>query len=357
MGSKYVYSKAVKIWLFIGVVLVFGQVVIGGITRLTDSGLSITEWEVIKGTLPPLNEAQWTTAFDKYKVHAKTQFEAIHADMSLKEFKWIYFWEYFHRLWARSMGLVFLFPFLYFLARGQIDKPLIKKLGVVILLAMLAATFGWIMVKSGLNTADYAWVNAYKLMMHLGIAFALFGFLLLANFHTWKLENSVFNNPMLKRLSMAVTILIFVQILFGGLMSGMKAGLSYPTWPSMNGKLIAGVLLDGSNWTMENLMLYNKNAFAPALVQVLHRFTAYFLTISVLYLCLKLKRLSLNPTINRSINLLLGMLIVQFLLGVFTLMYCKGSIPVVLGVLHQAGGLLLLGFSLFLNYLLYMKNS
>ncbi len=357
MKSNFVYSKAVKIWLFVGVILVFGQVVIGGITRLTDSGLSITEWDVVKGTLPPLNEAQWTTAFDKYKVHAKTQFEAIHSDMSLKEFKWIYFWEYFHRLWARSMGLVFLFPFLYFLFRKKIDPPLVKKLGVVILLAMLAATFGWIMVKSGLNTPDRAWVSAYKLMIHLGIAFALFGCLLWANFHTWKLENSVFNNRMLKRLSMVVTILIFVQILFGGLMSGMKAGLSYPTWPSMNGELIAAVLLDGSNWTTENFMLYNKNVFAPALVQVLHRFTAYLLTISVLYLCLKLKRQSINGTISKAINLLLGMLIVQFLLGVFTLINCKGSIPVVLGVLHQAGGLLLMGFSLFLNYLLYAKNS
>ena len=108
-------KKPVRVWLFIGVFMVFMQVVIGGITRLTDSGLSITEWAIIQGTLPPLNEAAWMEAFEQYKIMAKKQFESLHADMTLSEFKFIYFWEYFHRLWARMMGFVFLFPFLYFL--------------------------------------------------------------------------------------------------------------------------------------------------------------------------------------------------------------------------------------------------
>ncbi len=350
-------SRAVVIWLFIGVFMVFMQVVIGGITRLTDSGLSITEWEVIKGTLPPLNEAAWLENFEKYKTHARTQYESIHADMTLREFKVIYFWEWFHRLWARSMGFVFLFPFIYFLIKGQISGKLARRLGVVILIAMLAAVFGWIMVKSGLNTPDYAWVNAYKLSIHLGIGFALFGYLLWTFFHEWqpRSNDSVFHNPMLKRWITVILVVLAIQIIFGGWMSGMKAGLAYPTFPDMNGKAIAPVLLDGTQWTSENLVQYNKNAFAPALIQFIHRTTAYLLTAFVLYFVFLTNKIQLTPRLKIGTRLMAGMLIIQFLLGVFTVIACKGKIPVALGVLHQAGALLLLSTVLYVTYHLRKK--
>mgnify|MGYP000223639006 FL=1 len=335
-------SKAVVIWLGIGVFMVFMQVVIGGITRLTDSGLSITEWDVIKGTLPPLNEAAWAENFAKYKTHARTQYESIHADMTLREFKVIYFWEWFHRLWARSMGFVFLFPFIYFLIKKQLNGRLVRRLGVVILIAMLAAVFGWIMVKSGLNTPDYAWVNAYKLSIHLGIGFTLFGYLFWTFINEWKSGMEVFHNPVLKRWITVVLVVLAVQIIFGGWMSGMKAGLAYPSFPDMNGKAIAPVLLDSAQWTTENLVKYNKNAFAPALIQFVHRMTAYVLTVLILYIVFISRKYALSASLKRGMGLMLGMLIIQFLLGVFTVIYCKGSIPVTLGVLHQGGALLLL---------------
>lgn len=351
------YKNWVRIWLIVGVVLVFGQVVIGGITRLTDSGLSITEWNVIKGTLPPLSAQQWDIAFEKYKTHAKTQFEAIHSNMSLSEFKWIYFWEYFHRLWARGMGFIFLFPFLFFLARKQLSKTLIRRLGVVILMAATAAVFGWIMVKSGLNTPDRAWVSAYKLMIHLGIGFSLFGYLLWTTFHEHELTKSVLHNSMLRKLAISFTVLIFIQILFGGLMSGMKAGLSYPTFPDMNGMFIPNEVLDGSNWTSENFLLYSRNSFAPALVQVLHRFTAYLLIISFIYMVIQFYKIPRSYLLNRALQLLIGLFILQIILGILTIINCRGSIPVTLGALHQAIGLLLFGSCLFLVVLCKPDND
>ncbi len=164
------YSNKVKIWLFIGLVMVFVQVIVGGITRLTESGLSITKWEVISGTLPPLSEADWEQQFELYK--STPQYIEINEGMNLDDFKFIYFWEYIHRFWARIMGFVFLFPFLYFLVKGYLDKALLKKLSIVIFCALLAATFGWIMVASGL--VERPWVNAYKLSIHLMIAFSVY---------------------------------------------------------------------------------------------------------------------------------------------------------------------------------------
>ena len=166
-----------------GIVLVFVQVNIGGITRLTDSGLSITEWEVIKGTLPPLNDGAWDTAFEKYKKHATKNFESMHGgeDMSMSEFKVIYFWEWFHRFWARSIGFVFLFPFIFFVFKKWLPTWLIKRLGIVVLFAALSAVFGIIMVYSGFNDDTRTWVSAYKLLGHLSLACLTFGYL----FWTW----------------------------------------------------------------------------------------------------------------------------------------------------------------------------
>jgi len=156
-------SRIVKIWLIIGLVMIFFQVVIGGITRLTGSGLSITKWEIVTGTIPPLNSADWEEAFDLYK--ATPQYKQINKGMSMSEFKFIYFWEFIHRLWARTMGFVFLFPFLFFLGTQRFSKKLFKQLIVVFLLAALVASLGWIMVASGLR--DLPWVSPYKLTLHL----------------------------------------------------------------------------------------------------------------------------------------------------------------------------------------------
>lgn len=348
--------KSVAIWLMIGVFMVFMQVIIGGITRLTDSGLSITEWNIIMGVFPPSTEEAWLAAFDSYQIKAKTQFEAIHSDMTLDEFKFIYFWEYFHRLWARSLGIVFIIPFLYFWRKKYLAKPLIKKLGVAVFLAALAASAGWIMVMSGLDTPDKAWVDAYKLCLHLGIAVLLFAYLIWTMFQVWQPQTMEGHSKRLRKFAWRITYIIFLQILLGGLMSGMKAGLFFNEFPYMQitpsgEKLwIAEILKEKHEWTWNNMINYQKNAFAPALVQVLHRYTAYLLVILIPVLFFTVRRMNRSFALNVGIWLLLFALAAQVTLGIYTLINCVGKVPLFLGVAHQGCALVLLGIMLFVNY-------
>lgn len=337
--------QIVKWWLALGVVLVFFQIFIGGVTRLTGSGLSITKWEIITGTLPPLNEISWQDEFLKYQ--QTPQYHKINRGMSLDEFKFIYFWEYFHRLWARMMGFVFAIPFFYFLSRGWLSRKLLRRLGWVIGFAVLAASFGWIMVASGL--VNRPWVNAYKLSIHLTLGFSVFAFLLWALFHEVfpqrKLESK--NIGKLAKWSFGIGL---AQFIFGGLMSGMKAGLFFPTWPDMNGQIFVDVLFDSSQWTLQNLENYDSNPFAPALIQFLHRNTAYLLTVVVFYFAFQLLKENYSIA-KRLAQLLIFSTITQIILGVLTLLHCKGSIPLFYGIAHQACGVVLLSVLLYATFL------
>jgi cytochrome c oxidase assembly protein subunit 15 len=348
MNKDYFYARSVRWWLITGCILVFFQVVIGGITRLTNSGLSITEWNVIKGVIPPLNHTQWDAAFANYKLHAKTQFEAIHADMTLPQFKFIYFWEYFHRLWARSMGFIFLFPFLYFVYKRMLDKRLMRLLGIVVALAAFEGFIGWIMVASGLNTPERAWVSAYKLTLHLGTAVLLLGVLLRATYEAWTPQQHLQLLPTAHRLAQYLLVLLFIQILLGGLMSGMKAGLVYPTFPRMGNQWIPSLLFDTQQWTLENFLYYHRSPLAPTLVQLLHRTIAYTVVLLSLVLLINSNQATTNEHLRTGYRIFACLLVVQFLLGVFTLLYSIGSIPVVLGILHQAGGLLLFAAAVYI---------
>ena len=343
---------AVKWWLLTGVLMVFGQVWLGGVTRLTGSGLSITEWQPILGVLPPLNGAEWLVAFDKYK-DATQQYAQLNVGMSLGEFKWIFFWEFFHRLWARSMGFVFIFPFLYFLWRGMLSRKLVRQLSFVIAAAALAATFGWLMVYTGIKgnpiANPRAWVNAYALSVHLGIGFLVFATLWWATVGAWQGNTQVIHNSRLKKAAWAITFVTAVQVILGGWMSGMKAGLAYPTYPLMNGELLPSALYDTAAWTTQNIIQYDHNSFAPALIQVLHRTTAILLVIMVLWFWNTLRKQTVSLPLRRANNLLLGMIIVQISLGILTVINCVGHIPVTLGVLHQDGALVLLAISLFVK--------
>ena len=349
--------KSVKTWLFAGVVMVFFQVVIGGVTRLTDSGLSITEWAVIQGTLPPLNEAEWQEAFDKYKMAAKKQYETLHAGMDLSEFKVIFFWEYLHRLWARLMGFVFLFPFLYFYFKKMLPGWLLKRLGIVIALAALAAIFGWIMVKSGLNNDKRTWVSAYKLVIHLGIATTLFGYLL----WTWMLSavsvEKVKVSVSLRKMSYWLLGILLVQILFGGLMAGMRAGLIHPHFPIfVEGSRIWNALVANFSTDVEQLIDYEPNLFAKAVVQVLHRLTAWVLFFVGLYFSVKAIKARQSDRFNRGVLLFTAVLIIQLLLGIFTVINSIGRIPVALGALHQCTALLLLATLLYCVFLIQKQK-
>lgn len=347
------YPKAIRIWLAIGVFMVFMQVVIGGITRLTGSGLSITKWEIVTGTLPPLNAAQWDKEFDLYK--ETPQYQKINEGMSMSEFKFIFFWEYFHRLWARTMGFVFAIPFFFFLYKGWLDKMLKRRLLVVLGMAAVVASFGWIMVASGL--VDRPWVNAYKLTMHLSLALILFSYLLWTFFKVYQPFPQVIHSNLLKRGAFAVVLVLAVQIVLGGIMSGMKAALFYPTWPDLNGELIPSILFEANAWSVENFVDYDKTPFMSALIHMLHRTTAYLLFFIGLGYAYKALRSTTTAQFRLGIYLFVSMLIIQVILGVLTVINSKGAIPVDLGVYHQAGALLLLGIVLFLNYLLKYRSE
>jgi len=340
------YPSAVKIWLIIGLVMIFFQVVIGGVTRLTGSGLSITKWEIVTGTFPPMNAQQWEEEFDLYK--ATPQYEKINEGMSIGDFKFIYFWEYFHRLWARSMGFVFIIPLVFFWRKKWIDKPLYRRLGIVFLLAGLVASFGWIMVASGL--INRPWVNAYKLTMHLSLAFILYSYLLWTTFGASLPEIKVINNSVLKRGILLILAVLSLQIILGGVVSGMKAGLFYPTWPDMNGEWVPAILLEGSQWNVDNFVQYDKGGFMAAFIQLAHRCTAYLLTIIVLAYFFRAKKMLITKEFNLGLYMLISMLVIQVLLGIFTLLNSLGSIPVGLGVMHQGGALILLSIVLFLLF-------
>lgn len=347
MSEAKTYPTILKWWLFAGVFMIFMQVVIGGVTRLTGSGLSITKWEVVRGTMPPMNQESWNAEFDLYK--ETPQYQKINKGMTMSDFKFIYFWEYFHRLWARSMGFVFAIPFLIFYFKGWVDKRLAKELLVVVLLAALVASLGWIMVASGL--IERPWVNAYKLTLHLSTALLTYGVLLWTFFRVCGFEQSIIRSSNLKKWNTSIFVLVAFQIVLGGIMSGMKAGLTYPTWPLIDGGMIPGVILDSANWTEANFVAYDKHPFMAALIQTLHRFTAYLLTIFGVWYFMKMIKKNFSPTYNRALYIWIIVLLFQVVLGILTLINCVGTIPVGLGVLHQAGAILLLSSILYLNFI------
>lgn len=340
--QKSSYPAAVKYWIWAGLFMLFVQVIVGGVTRLTGSGLSITKWEVVSGTIPPMNEMEWQAEFDLYK--DTPQYREINEGMSMSQFKFIYFWEYIHRFWARLMGFVFIIPFIFFWARGMIDSFIMKKLGIVVLLAALAASFGWIMVASGL--IERPWVNAYKLAMHLSIAFMVYAALLWTYLTSFVEKSLVHVDGKYFRYLSTFLILLSVQIFIGGVMSGMKAGVVYPTWPDMNGEFIPHVVFNSDMYTMENFNYYDQNELIPALVHVLHRSLAYILFGLGTLIFVKV----LGQAKNWSLKLWFITILLQVALGIWTVISCIGTIPVLQGVLHQAGALILLTTTLVIWY-------
>lgn len=341
------YHRAVKIWLLVGLVMVVGQIVIGGITRLTESGLSITEWKPLSGAMPPLNAADWQAEFEKYQ--ASPQFEKIFADITMDDFKFIYFWEWFHRQWARIMGLVFIVGFLVFWRKGWLDPPLMRRLGVVVLLAATAASFGWIMVASGLTSRP--WVNAYKLTLHLSLGITLFSYLLWITLKVVLPNVPGFPQNGVDKWRWALNIVLGLQLILGGIMSGAKTAIVYPEWPLMKGQFIPEVIKDAKMWTVENMVNYEATFFQPALIQFLHRMTAYALVIIALAYLYQAFTKVRAPMLVKTNVLLIILLITQIILGVATVMSSVGQVPVGLGVAHQFGAIALVGVVVYLNYL------
>lgn len=348
--KSYKYTRTIRIWLIIGLIMLIGQVVLGGITRLTGSGLSITRWDIVSGTIPPLNTQQWHEAFDLYK--ETPQYQKINSHFDLSDFKFIYFWEYFHRLWVRILGFVFLIPFIVFIIRKKINFYLIKRLFLVVLFAALTASAGWIMVKSGL--VNRPWVNAYKLTLHFILALVSIAFMVktIADVYNYK-------DSFIKKRSNFLPVFIiitFVQMVFAGLMAGMKAGLYYPSWPDMNGYFLPEVLQKAENWNLGNLTNYDTFVFAPALVQFTHRLLAYLLVVLTLYLFFKYRK-RVSEVSLFWVKATTFLIFAQLVLGIVTVLNIKPGIPLVYGVLHQLVGLLFLISLLFLYFSLRAKRE
>jgi cytochrome c oxidase assembly protein subunit 15 len=332
--------KIVGFWLITGLVMVFLQIMIGGITRLTGSGLSITEWSPILGTIPPLNAAEWQLAFEKYQ--QIDQFKLVNSHIGLSEFKYLFFWEYFHRLWARLMGFVFLLPLIYFWIRKIISTSEIPKYGMLLILGGLAGLMGWIMVASGLEE-DMVLVNPVKLMGHLLIACSIFMYLarLIAE-HYYPKERKRFDASARKLITLLM-VFIVVQIAFGGLVAGSKAALNCTTWPLMNGSFIpdsVGFFTPFKDHIPENNIT----------LQFIHRMMAYGIFVFAVYLFFRLKNTLAQPVFHFTRIMMLLAVVGQLVLGVLTVMGSEGKVPVALGVSHQLLAFLLLIIVVAMHY-------
>ena len=335
-------QKPIAVWLFICCFLVFAMVVVGGVTRLTDSGLSIVEWQPIVGTMPPLSDSDWEELLEKYR--ATPQYQQVNKGMTLDEFKGIFWWEYFHRLLGRAIGLVFFVPFVYFLIRKQIDRPLGWKLTGIFVLGGLQGLMGWYMVMSGL--VDDVRVSQYRLTAHLGLAFIIFAALFWvatgllsarAAENNDQADNHVPNN--LHRFSVALTFLIFIMVLSGGLVAGIRAGLAYNTFPLMNGHFIPPEIFLLEPW-------YRNFFENMATVQFDHRLIAWLLAILIPVFWFKAMRNQLSSSARLACHLLLVMLVIQISLGIATLLQ---AVPIPLAAAHQGGAVLLFTAALWVN--------
>ncbi len=333
-------TKPIAIWLLTCCALVFAMVVVGGVTRLTESGLSIVEWQPIVGTMPPITQQDWNDLLEKYR--ATPQYQQINKGMSIEEFKSIFWWEYFHRLLGRLIGLVFFIPFVYFLLRKQIDRSLGIKLTGIFILGGLQGFMGWYMVMSGLVNDPH--VSQYRLTAHLGLAFIIFAalFWVALGLLSPEKENSRSNEDMqnLRRFSFGLTALIFMMVLSGGFVAGIRAGLAYNTFPLMNGHFIPPDLFVLEPW-------YRNFFDNMTTVQFDHRMIAWILAFSVPLFWYKSRKIELSKTTYLACNLFLLMLAIQISLGIATLLHV---VPIRLAASHQGGAVLLFAASLWVSH-------
>ena len=329
--------RATATWLFLCSALVFLMVIVGGITRLTQSGLSIVEWQPVAGVLPPMNDAHWEELFAKYK--ATPQFKQTNHDMDVAGFKKIFWWEYVHRLLGRVIGLVFLLPFLYFLFKKKLDDDVAWKLGSIFVLGGVQGAFGWFMVQSGL--VEEPRVNSFRLAVHLGLAFVIYGWMMWVAWDLTKRER-VNNTDALRGRAAAMLALVFLQVLSGALVAGIHGGYAYNTWPLMDGHVIPPDIALLDPWWL-NL------ASNIAAVQFIHRGLALLVVALAVALWFDVRRDLPNDRARSWSTLLLAMVVLQFALGIVTLLL---RVPVNLGVLHQAGAVLVFTMALGLRHAL-----
>jgi cytochrome c oxidase assembly protein subunit 15 len=339
-------SRAVANWLILGVAMTIVQIALGGITRLTGSGLSITEWEVVTGTLPPMNQAAWQLLFEKYKT--TPQFQLLNFDFTIDNFKFIFFWEWFHRLWARIIGLVFAFGFIYFIVKKYFQPTMIRPLVILFLLGALQGGIGWIMVASGLE-GDAVYVKPTRLALHFIFALGLLSY-------TYWFALSLKVKPVEKAhlsseaqqsfkgfrvWAWVVLGLLFFQLIYGALMAGHKAANVASTWPTINGEWVPTHLMGKESFFL--------NAIDNTTwIHFVHRGLAYILLAVVIYWVAQMRKIQGNLFWSNVKTLPLYIVLLQVILGIFSVLTSKHIIPGTWGSfewmaqLHQLVGMLLL---------------
>jgi len=339
--SRGGHDRAVGLWLLVCAAMVFVMVLLGGITRLSGSGLSIMEWKPLMGALPPMSTAEWERVFALYREIA--QYKNVNAGMTLPEFQGIFWWEYSHRLWGRLIGLVFFLPFLWFLVRGYLrrapgQKSLAPKLGAIFLLGALQGGIGWYMVASGFEDRDS--VSQYRLVLHLGMALIIYALILWAALDLLQPQaiggNASTARP-LRRLGIVLLVLVAIELTLGGLVAGLHGGLIYTDFPLMNGDWIAPDVFAHAPWwanVTEN----------PGGAQFLHRIGALLVTVTLLSLVWRAWRSETPSAVRIRMDLLLAALALQVTLGISTLILV---VPLPLAVAHQGGAVVLLSATLY----------
>ena len=343
-------DRQIALWLFTVAGFVVLMVLVGGLTRLTDSGLSITEWAPIRGAIPPLNAADWLSEFEKYK--QIPEYQLVNAGMSMAEFKFIYWWEWGHRFLGRIVGLVFFVPFVIFLLQKKISKDRLLALLGLFALGGLQGFMGWYMVASGLT--ERVDVSQYRLAMHLGLALIIFACSMWLALAYWRgtASNAVSavarNTPIIA--SFIIVVAVLMQSLLGALVAGIDAGTTYTDWPYMDGDLIpSGLLMQEPTW---------RNFFENHLtVQFDHRMAAYAVTVLIFWHIYRIRQqfsAASGPLIRRSAHWLGAGIIVQIVLGITALMWV---VPIGLAAAHQIGAVAVLALAVtHLHFLRYQSG-
>ena len=328
-------TRAVAAWLLVCCALVLAMVVVGGVTRLTHSGLSITEWQPIVGTLPPVTDAQWSEVFEKNQV--TPEYRQVNRGMSLAAFKSIFWCEYFHRLLGRTIGIVFLVPLLWFIVRRSMPPGLAPMLVGIFVLGALQGAMGWYMVQSGL--VDDPRVSHFRLTAHLGLAFLIFAAMFWVGLSLARPKRQADDARLivLRRFGSALSALILLMALSGALVAGIRAGFAYNTFPLMNGYIVPPEIMMIDPW-------YENFFYNMATVQFDHRLVAWALAVLGPVFWWRVRSTPGVSSVARAgANLLLALLVVQLMLGISTLLLV---VPLSLAAAHQAGALLLFAAAL-----------
>lgn len=329
-------NKLFLYWLTLSLIMVFFIIIIGGLTRLTNSGLSITEWELFKGILPPLNELDWESYFEKYK--RIPQFKLLNYNMSLDEFKFIFYWEYFHRMLARLIGIFFLLPLIFFYFTKKINNQYMNTCFIIFFLILFQGIIGWFMVTSGL--VNDVTVSHYRLSIHLSIAFLIISIIFWLILNIVMKKNKTFFNFSKENFPFLILIcLIFLQIIFGAFVSGLDAGNIYQTWPKM-----------GLTYFPDDVIIKNINNFFNfenhSLVQFYHRNLAYLITLYILFLSFYVYKNKIKD-LYHPLKFLIFFLFLQILLGIFTLV---SGLNIYLASAHQISSVILVFSAINLYY-------